>query len=127
MTDANLSLSRQKADLLQQMSLIPSIIRGKLSCQTYVTSGRSQGPYHILQRWDNGKNKCQRIPKNQLQIIQDGVSGYERFQHLADQFASLCERQTWDNQSSDFKKKFLRFSPPSFPAPAPSSKRRAQK
>jgi hypothetical protein len=126
MTNLNLTVQQQKAAILQEMGQIPHIIRGKLSSQTYESKGRSQGPYFTLQRWDAGKNKSQRIPPPQLPTIQEGVTGFERFQQLADQYVGLSEQQTWDSHP-DIKKKFRQFSLHPFPTPAPSSKKRASK
>jgi hypothetical protein len=125
MSENDLSIQQQKAAVLHQMGQIPYIIRGKLSSQTYVAKGRSQGPYFTLQRWEQGKNKSQRIPPQQLPMIQEAVTGFERFQQLADQFVGLTEQQTWEAQPADLKKKFRQFSLPPFPTPAPSSKKRA--
>jgi hypothetical protein len=127
MSDHDISLERQKAALLEQMAQIPRIIRGKLTSQTYVTKGRSQGPYFTLQRWEEGKNKSQRISSQDLPMIQDALTGYERFEQLAGQFVGLAEKQTWEDQPDDVKKKFRKFSRASFPTPAPSSRKRARK
>lgn len=127
MNDPDLSLQQQKAAILQQMGQIPYILRGKLTSQTYEAKGRSQGPYYTLQRWEEGKNKSQRISPPQLPMIQEAVNGFERFQQLADQFVGLTEQQTWEAQPADIKKKFRKFSPPPFPTPAPSSKKRASR
>jgi len=127
MNDSGISLQQQKAALLEQMAQIPRIIRGKLTSQTYVAKGRSQGPYFTLQRWEEGKNKSQRISSEDLPMIQDALTGYERFEQLADQFVGLAEKQTWEDQPADVKKKFRKFSRPSFPTPAPSSRKRASK
>jgi hypothetical protein len=125
MSENDISLPQQKAAILQQMGQIPAIIRGKLTSQTYVAKGRSQGPYFTLQRWDEGKNKSQRIRPQQLPMIQEAVTGFQRFQQLADQFVGLVEKQTWEAQPADLKKKLRQFSQHPFPKPAPSSKRRA--
>lgn len=125
MSENDISLPQQKAAILQRMGQIPAIIRGKLSSQTYVAKGRSQGPYFTLQRWDEGKNKSQRIPPQQLPMIQEAVTGFQRFQQLADQFVGLAEKQTWEAQPADLKKKLRKFSQQPFPKPATSSKRRA--
>lgn len=127
MSDHDISLERQKAAVLEQMAQIPRIIRGKLTTQTYVAKGRSQGPYFTLQRWDEGKNKSQRICSQDLPMIQEALTGYERFKQLADQFVGLAEKQTWEGQPADVKKKFRTFSRHPFPTPAPSSRKRASK
>lgn len=127
MTDIDIPLQQQKDAILRQMGQIHRIIRGKLSSQTFVAKGRSQGPYFTLQRWDEGKNKSQRIPPQQLPMIQDAVTGFERFQQLADQYVGLTEKQTWEAQPADLKKKLHKFSRHPFPTPAPSSKKRANR
>ena len=127
MNNSDLSIEEQKAAILQQMGQIPCLIRGKLTSQTYGAPGRSQGPYFTLQRWEQGKNKSQRVPAPQLPLIQEAVSGFARFQQLADQFVGLAEQQTWAAQSADFKKKFRRFSTPPLRTRAPSSKPRASR
>jgi len=127
MSDTDISIQQQKAAILQQMGQIPCLIRGKLSAQTYVAKGRSQGPYFTLQRWEEGKNKSQRIAPQQLPLMQAAVTGYARFQQLAGQFVGLTEKQTWEAQPADLKKKFRQFSQPPFPTPAPSSNRRARR
>jgi len=110
MSNIDLSLEKKKAELLLQMGQIHHLIRGKVTSQSFTLKGRPQGPYYTLQRWDQGKNKSQRIPLNCLPVIQEAVSGYERFQQLADQFIHLVESQTWDSQSPEVKKKFRAFS-----------------
>jgi len=127
MNDHHISLQQQKTEILQKMAQIPAIIRGKITSQTYVTKGRPQGPYHTLQRWDQGQNKSQRIPSHQLPMIQEAVCGYEQFQQLADQFVGLTEKQTWEAQPDDIKKKLHKFLWQPFPKPVPSSKKRASK
>ena len=127
MNDSGISLQQQKAALLEQMAQIPRIVRGKLTTQTYVTKGRSHGPYFTLQRWEEGKNKSQRICSQDLPMIQDALTGYERFEQLAGQFVGLAEKQTWEDQPADVKKKFRKFSRHPFPTPAPSCRKHASK
>ena len=127
MTHSNLSIEEQKAALLEQMGQIPCLIRGKLTSQTYTSQGRSQGPYFTLQRWEQGKNKSQRVSPPQLALIREAVSGFERFQQLAEQFAQLVEQQTWEAQTAELKKKFRPFWTVASRTPAPSSKKPGSK
>lgn len=127
MTEPRLSVQQKRARILQEMGEISHLIRGKLSMQTYAAKGRSQGPYYLLQRWEAGKNKCQRIPSEQLPVIQQGVNGFARFEQLADEFVRLSETQTWEAQPAAFKKKFRKFCPPTCPIPGPSSNKSASK
>ena len=127
MTEPRLSVQQKRARILQEMGEISHLIRGKLSVQTYATKGRSQGPYYLLQRWEAGKNKCQRVSSELLPVIQQGVSGFARFEQLADEFIRLSEAQTWEAQPAAFKKKFQKFWPPTCPIPGPSSNKSANK
>src|SRR5512139_3781079 len=117
----NPSLQQQRAQLLQQMASIDSMIRGHLSQQTYrrKSAGRllTQGPYHLLQRHEKGKNNCQRIGPEQLQFIAQAVEGHTRFQELARRYAELTEQATWERQTPEIKKKFQRFLRPTSPKP----------
>ena len=95
------------------------MIRGHLSQQTFhrkSSSGTaSYGPYHILQRHENGTNNCQRISDEELEFITQAVQGHARFQELTRRYAQLTEQLTWDQQSAQVKKKFQRFWRPTSP------------
>ena len=108
-----LSLQQERARLLEEMAQIDRMIRGHVSAQTYQVKrgGRTliQGPYHLLQRRENGTNNCQRVSADELESIVAGVEAYQRFQKLAARYAALTEQMTWDQQSAEIKKKFRRF------------------
>lgn len=110
------SIHQQRAQILQQMAGINSMIRGHLSQQTYQRKSArgvlTQGPYHLLQRHQNGKNNCQRVAPEELELISQAVEGHARFQELARRYAELTEQATWEGQSPEIKKKFRRFSRP---------------
>lgn len=116
------SLQQERAQLLQQMARIDSMIRGHLSQQTYrrKSAGRvlTHGPYHLLQRHQNGQNNCQRVGPEELEFISQAVEGHARFQELARRYAELTERATWERQTPAIKKKFRRFSRPTSPRPS---------
>src|SRR5262249_23716455 len=107
------SLQQERDRILQEMAQIDRMIRGHVSQQTFqVQRGErtiTQGPYHLLQRRENGKNNCQRVGADELEFIVQAVQGHERFQKLAQRYAALTEQMTWDEQSAPVKKKFQRF------------------
>ena len=107
------SLQQERARILEEMAHIDRMIRGHVSQQTYQvqSSGRTvtQGPYHLLQRREKGRNNCQRVGADELEFIVEAVEGHERFQQLAQRYAALTEQMTWDQQGADIKKKFRRF------------------
>jgi hypothetical protein len=102
------SIQQQRAKILEEIGRIDSMIRGHLSQQTLhrkSSSGTaSYGPYHILQRHENGTNNCQRIGDQELEFITQAVQGHARFQELTRRYAELTEQLTWDQQSAQVKK-----------------------
>ena len=116
------SLQQQRAQLLQQMAGIDSMVRGHLSQQTYHRQGAGRvlthGPYHLLQRHQDGKNNCQRIGPEELPFTSQAVEGHARFQELARRYAELTEQATWERQTPEIKNKFRRFSRPTSPRPS---------
>ena len=102
------SIQQQRAQILEQIGRIDSMIRGHLSQQTFQRNNSSgtasYGPYHILQRHENGTNNCQRISDEELEFITQAVEGHARFQELTRRYAELTEQLTWDHQSAQVKK-----------------------
>jgi hypothetical protein len=113
------SLQQERARILEEMAHIDRMVRGHVSQQTYQVErgGRTvtQGPYHLLQRRENGKNNCQRVGADELEFIVEAVEGHERFQKLAQRYASLTEKLTWEQQGAGIKKKYRRFWQPTSP------------
>ena len=113
------SLQQQRAQILEEIGRIDSMIRGHLSQQTFqrkrASGTASYGPYHILQRHENGTNNCQRISDQEVEFIAQAVQGHARFQELTRRYAELTEQLTWDQQSAPVKKKFQRFWRPTSP------------
>jgi hypothetical protein len=107
------SLQQERARILEEMARIDRMIRGHVSQQTFQTQrgGQTvtQGPYHLLQRHENGHNNCQRVGADELEFIADAVQGHARFQQLAQRYAALTEQLTWDRQGAELQKKFRRF------------------
>ena len=76
------SLQQERSRILEEMAQIDRMIRGHLSEQTYQLQrgGRTiaQGPYHLLQRREDGKNNCQRVGADELEFIVQAVEGHAR-------------------------------------------------
>jgi hypothetical protein len=75
------------------------MIRGKISIQSLTRTAadgsiKERGPYAVFQRWLDGRNHSQRIPKEELPAITRAVDGYQRFVQLSDEFAALTETLT---------------------------------
>jgi hypothetical protein len=113
------TLQQQRAQILKEMGSIDHMIRGHVSTQTYRVKRHGQlilqGPYHVLQRHQDGRNQCQRIGDQELERITSQVLAYKRFTELAERFAALTEQITWQAQPETVKKKFHRFWQPTSP------------
>jgi hypothetical protein len=116
------SLQQQRAQILEEIAHIDSMIRGHLSQQTLKpkrpSATTSYGPYYTLQRHEKGANNCQRISPDEVEFIAQAVQGHARFQELTRRYAELTEQLTWERQSAPIKKKFHRFSRPTSPKPS---------
>ena len=89
----------RRDEILSEMQSIREMIRGKISLQSLKRTApdgsvKERGPYAIFQRWLDGSNHSQRIPKEDLPAITRAVDGYQRFVQLADEFAALTETLT---------------------------------
>jgi hypothetical protein len=117
------SVHQERAQILQEIGRIDTMIRGHLSQQTphrkSASGTTAYGPYHILQRHENGTNNCQRVSPDDLELITEAVLGHARFQELTRRYAELTEQLTWERQSAVVKKKFRRFSRPISPRRSP--------
>lgn len=107
------SVHQERARILEEMAHLDRMVRGHVSQQTYQVqrAGRTvtQGPYHLLQRRENGRNNCQRVGPDELEFITQAVQGHARFQQLAQRYAALTEQMTWEEQGAAIKKKYQRF------------------
>jgi hypothetical protein len=97
LTDTQIKVRRD--EILSEMQSIREMIRGKISLQSLTRTAadgsvKERGPYAVFQRWLDGRNHSQRIPKEELPAITRAVDGYQRFVQLSDEFAALTETLT---------------------------------
>ncbi len=113
------TLQEQRARILEEMAGIDHMIRGHVSTQTYRVQREGQtvlqGPYHVLQRHQDGRNQSQRLSDQEVEVITTHVLAYKRYRELAERFAALTEQLTWSQQTEAVKKKFRRFWPSTSP------------
>lgn len=93
---SNTEIKARREAILLEMQSIREMLRGKITLQTFqrtLSDGSvvQRGPYALFQRWREGKNHCERIPKDDLPAISRAVDGYQRFTQLADEYAALTE------------------------------------
>jgi hypothetical protein len=83
-----------KTHLLQQIAGIPAMERGKLSRYTFKERSNASGPYHKLQRWQDGKNHTRYVSADELPAVQTALAGYAQFRQLTGQYADLVIEET---------------------------------
>jgi hypothetical protein len=99
------SLTEKRREILAQMGQIPVVVEGTLT-QRQRKRGRGRvAVYHQLQRWRGGRNDTRHIPADRVQLIRDGIEGYERAQTLLQQIARLDEAAVLTPVQADGKKK----------------------
>ena len=93
-----------KTRLLEKIAAIPAMERGKLSCYTFKERSNAAGPYHKLQRWQEGKNHTRHVSADELPAVQSALAGYAQFRQLTEQYADLVIEETRQHIASSKKK-----------------------
>ena len=52
------------------------------------------GPYYNLQCWENGKNCFRYVPREQVDLIQEALNGYQQFKHLVELYSQQIIEKT---------------------------------
>jgi hypothetical protein len=95
-----------KTHLLQQIAGIPAMERGKLSRYTFKERSNASGPYHKLQRWQDGKNHTRYVSADELPAVQTALAGYAQFRQLTEQYADLVIEETRQHIAGSKKNQF---------------------
>lgn len=89
-----LQLQEERAEILREIGSIQRMRRGHISEQYVQGKKGRRGPYPVFQRWENGRNRCRRIPPDQIEPLREEVRSYKRFEQLSDRLAEVIERIT---------------------------------
>jgi hypothetical protein len=110
MNSKHSQLLADRARILEAMSLLDRMERGRLSEQ--FLKGRKDGkavlwgPYFVLQRREGKKHVTRRVPAAQAPLIQKDIDGHIRFEELAGQYAQVTEELTrLQDEDPESKKK----------------------
>jgi hypothetical protein len=93
-----------KTRLLEQIAAIPAMERGKLSPYSFKERTSASGPYHKLQRWQDGKNHTRYVSADELPAVRSALAGYAQFEQLTEQYADLVVEETRQNIANSKKK-----------------------
>jgi hypothetical protein len=85
-------LTRQQ--ILQQISAIPTMERGKLSAYTFKDRSPRVIPHLKLQTWEHGKNQTRFVPPEEVAAVQAALDGYAQYQQLTRDYADLVIAET---------------------------------
>lgn len=117
-------LQQRRDQILDQMRSLDQMRRGSLSRQLFSSPSEPStrnGPYFVLQGYLRGQKFSKRVPADQAPAVEAQVGNYKRFQELADEFVTVTERLTLQEEP-DSKKNSARRSKRSASAkPRPSS------
>ena len=102
-----MTFDQQREQILQQMSTLTRMERGKLCRQS---RGPGTTPFFKLQCWQRGKNHTRYVPADEVPAVQQALANHQRCQELAEQFVSLTVVQT-RQEAADRKKNSTRSSP----------------
>jgi hypothetical protein len=108
-----------KQQILQQITAIPDMERGKLSTYFFPDRAGHTGPYHKLQHWQDGQNHTRYIPAADLPAVEAAVAGYAQYEQLTRQYADLVIAETRQRLAGAKKKPSPRPSP--WPKPKKSN------
>ena len=92
-----------KQQILRQIAAISAMERGKLSAYSVEERSGATGPYHKLQRWEDGKNHTRHVPAEEVPAVQAALAGYTQFQNLTAQYAEVVISETRQNIAAQKK------------------------
>jgi len=87
--------------LIEQILPIQRMEHGSLS----IIRQGPKGPYHSLNSWEDGKNRCRYLPQDKVPEVQQAIEGYHQYQQLTEQYAQQIIEQTRAQLNIGIKKK----------------------
>ena len=97
--------TEQKRDeILEEIRQIDRVRQGALSEQFYGTGEKRQGPYYVLQGYEDGEHWSKRVPRDQIDQVRADLSEGGRLKELCQKFADVTEQATIAQDNADSKK-----------------------
>ena len=93
-----------KARILQQISAIRAMERGKLSAYSFQERRGVSGPYHKLQYWRDGKNHTRYVSAEELPAVEAALAGHAQYRQLTEAYADLVIAETRQTIAGSKKK-----------------------
>jgi len=83
--------SRAATAIIAEIIAIQNPVAGTLSKLKRTLKNGGEATYHILQRWENGKNVSAHVPEDKVEHVAQGI---ERHRRLKELFRELAEAGT---------------------------------
>jgi len=93
--------TQDSQDILRQIGSIQRMERGKLS----IMREGPKGPYYNLQRWQDGHNITEYVPRDQVPLVEENLEAHQRFEQLIEDYLRLVTEETRRERKAGRKKK----------------------
>ena len=100
----NKQTEQKRDEILGEMRQIDRVRQGTVSEQFYGTGEKRQGPYYVLQGYDDGEHWSKRVPRDQIDQVRADLSEGGRLKELCQKFADVTEQSTIAQDHADSKK-----------------------
>lgn len=94
----------RRSEILDEMRQIERLRQGTVSEQFYGTGEKRQGPYYVLQGYEDGKHWSLRVPRDRIEQVREDLSAGVRFNELCQEFAAITEEATLKTDAPEGKK-----------------------
>lgn len=93
-----MNATKKMQRLLEQMTRIGRMERGTL-CRM------GERPYYNHQSWQDGRNRVRYVPAEEIDFLQEAITGYHQFMKLAERYADEVIAQTHREREKRFAKR----------------------
>ena len=100
----NKRTQQKREGILEEMRKIERLRQGSISEQFYGAGENKQGPYYILQGYEEGKHWSKRISRDQIAQVRQDLGAGARFKDLCQDFAEVTEQATVAQDHAESKK-----------------------
>ncbi len=101
----NKQAEQKRDEILEEMRQIDRVRQGIVSEQFYGTGEKRQGPYYVLQGYDDGEHWSKRVHRDQIDQVQADLREGGRLKELCQTFADVTEQATIAQDHAVSKKK----------------------
>ena len=94
---------QERDEILEEIRQIDRVRQGTVSEQFYGTGEKRQGPYYVLQGYDDGEHWSKRVPRDQIDQVRADLNEGGRLKELCQKFADVTEQAAITQDHADKK------------------------